>query len=54
MFGFDLISDRAGDLEELTTRPPADADATTLTALAGAMRPLLERLADAVDAADRG
>jgi len=53
MFGFDLISERAGDLEKFTTRVPADAESTALAAVAAPMRPLLEGLASALVAAER-
>ncbi len=54
MFGFDLISDRAGDLEAFAHRISASADTTALAALAEPMRPLLEGLASALAAAERG
>jgi len=54
MFGFNLISDLAGDLEELAlglADRSAAADPVSVTTLALQMRPVLEQLAEAVTAA---
>jgi chemotaxis protein histidine kinase CheA len=53
MFGFDLISDLAGNLEALTLVPAGQptGDAASVAALAAQMRPVLEQLAKAVTAA---
>jgi HPt (histidine-containing phosphotransfer) domain-containing protein len=57
MFGFDAISDVAGELEKLSTGHgtlSGDSDRASLTALASTIRPLLDRLAAALNAAVQG
>ncbi len=57
MFGFDRISDLAGELQELSVRldrVPGNPDRQALAALAADMRPVLEALAAAFNAAEQG
>ncbi len=54
MFGFDRISDLAGDLQELSVRldsVPGPAERATLEALGAEMRPVLDALVAALSAA---
>ena len=56
MFGFDRISDLAGELEGLALAPngqPSANDPAPFAALAARMRPVLEQLGQAVIAAGR-
>jgi HPt (histidine-containing phosphotransfer) domain-containing protein len=53
MFGFESISEVAGELQQLSVRGD-EPDSATLMALAAQMRVVLNRLADSLNAASQG